>query len=157
MPALKCPFLSQLTLQQVRASAPHILNAGIESCPIFSQFARKISTTNIQDTNNLSSSMSRPLSMDEIKAVHAKIYGRKNQQHPSSDVKPSLNMKKPNPYGESKKKIKDSLIFLNLFFEVIISNECEDLLCPFLKATPITLRRVSMDQDTIEVNRKLGI
>ena len=96
MPARKCPFLSQLTLQQVRASAPHILNAGIESCPIFSQFARKISTTNVQDTNNLSSSsMSRPLSMDEIKAVHAKILERKNQQHSSSHVKPSLNTKKP--------------------------------------------------------------
>ena len=59
IPALKCPFLSQLTLQQVRASAPHILNAGIESCPIFSQFARKISTSNVHDTGNLSSSMSR--------------------------------------------------------------------------------------------------
>ena len=51
-------------------------------------------------------------------------------------------------------------MFFNLvvfLFEVIISNECEDLLCPFLKSTPITLRRVTMDQDTIQVNRKLGI
>jgi hypothetical protein len=46
---------------------------------------------------------------------------------------------------------------INFTFEVIISAECEDLLCPFLKATPIALRRVSMDQDTIEVDRKLGI
>jgi len=112
MPALKCPFLSQLTLQQVRASAPHILNAGIESCPIFSQFVRKISTTNVQDTNNLSSSMSHPLSLDEIKAVHEKLFEQRNQQHSSSKmkttmptVKTSLNKKKPNPYGESKKKI----------------------------------------------------
>ncbi len=112
MPALKCPFLSQLTLQQVRASAPHILNAGIESCPIFSQFVRKISTTNVQDTNNLSSSMSHPLSLDEIKAVHEKFFEQKNQQSSSSQVKTtmptiktSLNTKKPNPYGESKKKI----------------------------------------------------
>jgi hypothetical protein len=49
--------------------------------------------------------------------------------------------------------------FFNLLFilKVIISAECEDLLCPFLKATPITLRRVTMDQDTIEVNRQFGI
>jgi hypothetical protein len=114
MPALKCPFLSQLTLQQVRASAPHILNAGIESCPIFSQFARKISTINVPDTNNLSSSsssMPRPFSMDEIKALHEKIFKQKNEENSSSNIKPSLNMKKPNPYGESKKKIKDSVFF----------------------------------------------
>ena len=37
---------------------------------------------------------------------------------------------------------------------MIISAECEDLLCPFLKSTPFALRRVHMDQDTIEVNRK---
>jgi hypothetical protein len=118
MPALKCPFLSQLSLQQVRASAPYILNAGIESCPIFSQFARKISTTNVQDTNNLSSSMSRPLSLDEIKAVHEKLLEQKNQQYSSSKVKTttstvkaSLNTKKPSPYGESKKKIQDFFLF----------------------------------------------
>jgi hypothetical protein len=164
-PALKCPFLSQLTLQQVRASAPHILNAGIESCPIFSQYARKISTSNVQHSNNLSSSTARPLSLDEIKAVHEKILEQRNQQYLTSQVKATtptmkttLNDKKPSPYGESKQKIKGS-IFLKLcfVFEVIVSAECEDLLCPFLKSTPITLRRVNMDQDTIEVNRKLGI
>jgi 5-aminolevulinate synthase len=142
LPVLKCPFLSQLTLQQVRASAPHILNAGIESCPIFSQFARKISTSTISDTSNLSS-MPRPLSMDEIKAIHEKVYEKRNEENSSSKVKTtlqtSLNTRIPNPYGE-----------------IIISSECEDLLCPFLKSTPITLRRVNMDQDTIEVNRKLG-
>jgi len=41
IPALKCPYLAQLTLQQVRASAPHILNAGAESCPIFGPLIRK--------------------------------------------------------------------------------------------------------------------
>ena len=41
-----------------------------------------------------------------------------------------------------------------MFFLVIISAECEDLHCPFLKSTPIALRRVRMDQDIIEVNRK---
>lgn len=147
MPALKCPFLSQLTLQQVRASAPHILNAGVESCPIFSQFARKLSTTNVQDSSYSSSSTSRPYTMDEIRAVHEKIYEQKNQQSSASKMKTpmptfitSLNTKKPNPYGE-----------------IIISAECEDLLCPFLKSTPITLLRVRMDQDTIQVNRTLGI
>jgi hypothetical protein len=118
IPALKCPFLSQLTLQQVRASAPYILNAGVESCPIFSQFARKISTSNVHDTGNLSSSssMSRPLSLDEIKAVHEKLFEQRNQQHSSSKmkttVKTPLNKKKPNPYGESKKK-KIEICFFN--------------------------------------------
>jgi hypothetical protein len=102
LPALKCPFLSQLTLQQVRTSAPHILNAGIESCPVFSQFARKISTTNVHDTPNLSSTKSRPLSLDEIKAVHEKMLGQRNQQYGSSKVKTTLNTKTPNPYGDSK-------------------------------------------------------
>ncbi|CAF0906052.1 unnamed protein product [Adineta steineri] len=143
LPALKCPFLSQLTLQQVRASAPHILNAGVESCPIFSQFARKISTTNVHESGNLSSSsMSRPLSMNEIKAVHEKMLEKRNQQCSSSKIKPTVktlfHKKTPSPYGE-----------------IIISNECEDLSCPFLKSASITLRRVTMDQDTIEVNRKL--
>ena len=103
LPALKCPFLSQLTLQQVRSSAPHILNAGIESCPIFSQFARKISTTNFHDTTNLSST-SRPLSLDEIKAVHEKMREQKNPRYASSKVKTTLNTRKPSPFGESKKK-----------------------------------------------------
>ncbi len=112
LPVLKCPFLSQLTLQQVRASAPHILNAGIESCPIFSQFARKISTSTISDTSNLSS-MPRPLSMDEIKAIHEKVYEKRNEQNSSAKVKTtlqtSLNTRIPNPYGESKKNIEDFL------------------------------------------------
>jgi hypothetical protein len=105
-PALKCPFLSQLTLQQVRASAPHILNAG------------KISTSNVQYSNDLSSSTARPLSLDEIKAVHEKILEQRNQQYLTSKVKATtptikttLNDKKPSPYGESKKKIKGSVFF----------------------------------------------
>jgi hypothetical protein len=57
-----------------------------------------------------------------------------------------------------KVRIEINVAFLIIFllFKVIISAECKDLLCPFLKRTPITLRRVDMDQDTIEVNRKLG-
>lgn len=111
LPVLKCPFLSQLTLQQVRASAPHILNAGIESCPIFSQFARKISTVQVSNTSNVSS-MPRPMSMDEIKAVHEKVLQQNNQQHLSDKVKrpmsafrTSINLTKPNPYGDGKNKI----------------------------------------------------
>lgn len=42
-------------------------------------------------------------------------------------------------------------------FLVIISAECEDLLCPYLKSTPILLRRVRIDQDTIEVDQKSGM
>jgi hypothetical protein len=83
IPALKCPYLAQLTLPQVRASASHILNAGAESCPIFGQFLRKISTTNV----NIPSTS---LSFDDIKAVHEKMFGQK--QIP----------RKINLYGESK-------------------------------------------------------
>ena len=105
LPVLKCPFLSNLTLQQVRASAPHILNTGVESCPIFSQFARKITTTTttvVPEKSNLSS-MPRPLSLDEIKAIHEKVY---KQQTPLAKVKAaiptSLNTKRSSPYGDSK-------------------------------------------------------
>jgi hypothetical protein len=80
-PALKCPYLAQLTLQQIRTSAPHILNAGAEFCPIFGQFVRKISTTNV----NIPSTN---LNFDEIKAVHEKIFGQKTS----------------NLYGESKNR-----------------------------------------------------
>ena len=111
LPVLKCPFLSQFTLQQVRASAPHIFNAGVESCPIFSQVARKISTVQVPNTGNVSS-MPRPMSMDEIKAVHEKVFEQNNQQHLSDKVKrpmttfrTSINPRKPNPYGDGKNKI----------------------------------------------------
>lgn len=78
MPVLKCPYLAQLTLQQVRASAPHILNAGAASCPIFGQFARQISTASVNIT--LSSKIpSSSLSFDELKAVHEKLPGRPNK------------------------------------------------------------------------------
>lgn len=109
LPVLKCPFLSNLSLQQVRASAPHILNAGIESCPIFSQFARKISTTNVHDAPSVSSSTVHPLNFDEIKAVHEKMREQKQHRYATSTVKPlitamktPLNKVKPSPYGESK-------------------------------------------------------
>jgi hypothetical protein len=123
LPALKCPFLSQFTLQQVRTSAPHILNAGIESCPVFSQFARKISTTTIHDTTNLSSTMSRPLTLDEIKAVHEKMREQKNPQYASSKVKTTLNTRKPSPFGDSKQKnfcyfLKINFIYLKLLFRL---------------------------------------
>jgi hypothetical protein len=115
VPALKCPFLSQLTLQQVRASAPHIFNAGVESCPIFSQVARRISTSNVHDTGSMSSATnvqssgaSRPMSMDELKAIHEKIHGHKPFHHPLSNLKmtiptiqSSFNKSKPSPFGES--------------------------------------------------------
>lgn len=144
VPVMKCPFLSKLSVQQVRASAPYILNTGVESCPIFSQMARKISTSNVQETSSAPSAMARPLNIDEIKAVHGRVYGPSHPSMAAMKAKMALprmssafDLKRPSPYGE-----------------VIISAECEDLLCPFLKATPFALRRVQMDQDTIEVNRK---
>lgn len=111
IPVLKCPYLSQLTLQQVRASASNIFNAGMESCPIFSQFARKISTSNVHDTGNISSvntsSTSRPLSMDEIRAVHDRLREQKNHHH--SSFKVESMMKTPSPYGESKQNLTNEL------------------------------------------------
>lgn len=113
MPVRKCPFLSQYTVQQVRSSASHILKAGVESCPILSQWTRKVSTSSVQNSSSLSStsksSATRPLTIAEIKNVHDKMRDQKHQQHFSSKVKPitsSINLtKKPNPYGESKKNI----------------------------------------------------
>ncbi|CAF0923711.1 unnamed protein product [Adineta ricciae] len=131
MSVYKCPYLAQLTLQQVRASAPYILNTGAASCPIFGQLARQMSTA----TTNTATSMkvsSPPPSFDEIKAAHEKIAERKRI---------------------SKIKLPTAL---NSYNEIIISTECTDLSCPFLKTTPIALRRVDMDQDIIEVNGKLG-
>lgn len=120
IPVLKCPFLSKLTLQQVRASAPHILNAGVESCPIFSQFARNISTSSVHDAGNVSSAqvspsssspMARPLTMDEIKAVHDKVYEQRSRPFSPAHMNTSVPMmqspfhvKKPNPYGDSKRE-----------------------------------------------------
>lgn len=112
LPVLKCPFLSQLTLQQVRASAPHILNAGVDSCPIFSQFARKISTVQVPHTGNVSSMPPPPMTMDEIKAVHEKVFEQNNQQRLSDKIKrpmaafqTAMNGTKPNPYGDGKTKV----------------------------------------------------
>lgn len=80
LPALKCPYLAQKTLNQVRASAPHILRAGIESCPIFGQAVRQQSTTGF--------------SYQQIHAVHENL--RKQTAVPLQ-----TNMKKrANPYGE---------------------------------------------------------
>jgi hypothetical protein len=95
IPALKCPYLAQLTLQQVRASAPHILNTGAESCPFFGKFIRKMSTT----TNISSPSMSSPLSFDEIKAVHEKMLAQRTLN--KMKVTTSFGITS-NRYGESK-------------------------------------------------------
>ncbi|CAF2387785.1 unnamed protein product [Rotaria sp. Silwood2] len=135
MPALKCPYLAQLTLQQVRASAPNILNAGAESCPIFGQLVRKISTTGINDTVSLNTSSSSSMNFDDVKAVHENFLGRKTSNKVTI---PTAINKIANSYGE-----------------IIISTECEDLLCPFLKATPITLRRLNNDQHMNQIHRKL--
>ena len=95
IPVLKCPYLAQLTLQQVRASAPIILNAGVESCPIFSQCIRKTSTTMNVSSNSIN--------FDEIKAVHEKMLKRRV---------PTFIKKISNPYGESKNTI--SFVFYSI-------------------------------------------
>lgn len=117
VPVLKCPFLSKLTVQQVRASAPHILNTGVEACPIFSQVARKISTSNVQETSNASTaSMARPMSIDEIKAVHEKLYEQAHSASSATAMKMKIpsaarripsafEPKKPSPYGEGKYRV----------------------------------------------------
>ncbi|CAF1224092.1 unnamed protein product [Rotaria sordida] len=136
MPVLKCPYLAQLTLQQVRASAPNILNTGAESCPIFGQFVRKLSTTGVNNTAslNVSSSLSS-MNFDDIKAVHENFLGRKTSNKVTI---PTAINKTANSYGE-----------------IVISTECEDLLCPFLKTTPITLRRFNNEQHTNKIHQKL--
>jgi hypothetical protein len=88
MPVLKCPYLAQLTLQQVRASAPFILNAGVESCPIFSQCIRKTSTSMNTSSNSFH--------FDEIKAMHEKVLGLNKRKIPI------IMQRMSNPYGESK-------------------------------------------------------
>jgi hypothetical protein len=150
MPVLKCPYLAQLTLQQVRASAPYILNAGAESCPIFGQFARKISTTGVTNTLSVNISSSS-ISFDEIQAVHEKIHGRK----PSNKAKFPTSS---NPFGQSKTRVCFHLksFLIKYLFAVIISSKCDDILCPFLKTTPIALRRVNLNQDAIVVNQPSG-
>ena len=150
MPVLKCPYLAQLTLQQVRASAPHILNAGAESCPIFGQVARRMSTTGMTTATPINVS-SPPPTFDEIKAAHLKFAERK--------ATPKIKLSSMwNSYGESKDRVRcryTSVLMVCLSL-VTISSECGDLSCPFLKATPIALRRVNVDQDIIEVGRRQG-
>lgn len=80
MPVLKCPYLAQLTLQQVRASAPNIINKGAASCPIFGNFMRKVSTTAVNNATSLNVSTA-PINFDEIAAVHAKIRGSKKPDY----------------------------------------------------------------------------
>lgn len=87
LPALKCPYLGQLTLQQVRASAPVIFKTGAESCPIFGPLARKISTNNVTIP-------AASISLDQIKAVHEKMLGHKT----ANQIKIPTRI---NPYGES--------------------------------------------------------
>lgn len=84
LPALKCPYLAQMTLKQVRASAPHILHTGIESCPIFGPFIRQQSTT----------AATTGFNYQQIKAVHENLRGQTKVPLPT-------NLKKrTNPYGE---------------------------------------------------------
>lgn len=45
MPVLKCPYLTQFTLQQIRTSAVQIFHRGRKSCPIFEPLIRMITTT----------------------------------------------------------------------------------------------------------------
>ena len=80
MPAFKCPYLAQFTLKQIRASASNIFNTGAQSCPIFGQLIRRMSTT---------------LNMDEIKAVHENIVGMSTVN----------KIKIPTSTGESKNQI----------------------------------------------------
>ena len=153
---LKCPYLAQLTLQQVRALSPQILNAGAQSCPVFGPFVRKISKNNINNSINFNTA-SPSVNFERTQVVHAKVF----QQKALDEIKmPATTKKESNPYGKSKNirlYLRFLISFLTTFLlKVIISTECEDLLCPFLKATPITLRRFNTDQDTIEVNQKLG-
>lgn len=92
MPVMKCPYLAQLTLQQVKASAPYILNTGAESCPIFGHLVRRISTTRVSHGTSLNASSTRA-NFDDTKVFHEKLFARKttNDQATTS-----------HPYGESK-------------------------------------------------------
>ena len=134
MPALKCPYLTQCTLQQIRATAPRILTLGRESCPIFGHLVRKMSTS--------PANMQMNMTYDKI----PREISLKNMAILSTLKKTSSSI------SESKKS--DFLVHLKIvgFLKDMISTECGDLLCPFLKSTPITLQRVPMDQDTIQVN-----
>lgn len=90
MSLLKCPYLSQFSLQQVRASASHILNAGAESCPIFSHLSRTIST-NSKPTENESSSSKIPF--EKIRSANDKL---------SREAAPStINANKSHKFGQS--------------------------------------------------------
>ena len=86
--ALKCPYLAQLSVPQIRASALKLLNAGAESCPIFGQLIREISTNNV----NISSTS---FNFAKIKAVHEK----KLEEKTSKKIKIPTTI---NPFGESK-------------------------------------------------------
>lgn len=92
MPALKCPYLTQFTLQQIRTSAPQILHRGRESCPIFERMIRTIVTT----SSKISSS-NIPMTM-----IHDKLLGEKS-------LLSTMN-KTSSPMSESK---------MRLFFFVI--------------------------------------
>lgn len=82
MPVLKCPYLSQLTLQQIRAATPGILTIGARSCPIFARFIRT-STTYAQHPG---SKIRSSLNFDEIQTIHEKIHAEKPLK-PSSEGK----------------------------------------------------------------------
>lgn len=98
MPVLKCPYLAQYTLQQVRASATNILNSGAQSCPIFGQFARTISTTGVSNTTALNLS-SPPIHFDELKVAHERYIERNVL---NKGTMPTAFHKATSPYGDSK-------------------------------------------------------
>ena len=80
MPALKCPYLAQFNLQQIRASASYLLSTGAQACPVFGPMARRMSTT---------------MNVEEIKAVHQNVLGRTAAN----------KIKIPTSTGESKERI----------------------------------------------------
>lgn len=87
-----------------------------------------------------------PPSFEDIKAAHDKFAKRKSA--------PKVKLSNVwNHYGESKHRTATGTWSLVRLL-VTISSECGDLSCPFLKTTPIALRRVTADDDIIEVDRQ---
>lgn len=59
MPLIKCPYLTHLTVQQIRSSASTILNAGANTCPVFAQWIRR--------------STSNSMTFEQLKSVHENL------------------------------------------------------------------------------------
>ncbi|CAF0860018.1 unnamed protein product [Didymodactylos carnosus] len=145
--ALKCPYLAQFTLQQVRASAQNILNVGATSCPFYSTLARRSSfASGIQHSETTPIIPSMPFTHDEIMAVHKRIINEQKQ---------SLAMRSTRELPEKHATVTPKQPYSHPYGDIIISTECQDLQCPFLKKTPITLKRISLNEDTIEINENL--